>query len=120
LLTTLTILMLGLMWLSHYPYFLLNPGISTQFAPDFNDAGFRQIQIGDSRARVLELVGEPLWGCVKSNTGDPCGGRDWTYSYEKEAFPRFAWFHNGVWFDEAGNVQLMVSEIVYEDGGGDD
>jgi hypothetical protein len=98
------------------PYFALYPGISTQYARDFTDIGFRQIQIGDTQERVLELIGEPLWGCEKANADYPCSGTVWTYSYQSETFPIFAWLHNEVRFDAEGRVETLWTDVVY---GGD-
>lgn len=40
--------------LIHYFYF------RTEYAPGYTEAAFLSVQIGDSRERVIELLGEPL------------------------------------------------------------
>lgn len=54
--------------LIHYFYF------RTEYAPGYTESAFLAVQIGDSRERVIELLGEPL------RVGDDSVGETLIYS----------------------------------------
>jgi hypothetical protein len=102
-------LVTGLVFLEGY--FPLAPGLGTHFAPDYSEAAFDQIQIGDSKERVLELIGEPLERCDMGRTKD----QFWCYSTDGGfLLLDFAWLYRAVYFDAEGRVIELVRDIFYD------
>jgi hypothetical protein len=93
-------------------YFAPAPWIGTHVAPDYNEEGFDQIQIGDSKERVLELIGEPLRraGCDIPE----CASQTWVYSEDLTCCLDFAWLYRDVSFDAEDQVIGVSREIFYD------
>ncbi len=93
-------------------YFAPAPWIGTHFAPDYTEEGFDQIQYGDTKERVLDLIGEPLYH-------DKCGYREcepqvWVYSEDLSCCVDFAWLYRDIGFDEVGKVRFITRTIYYD------
>ncbi len=92
-----------------YPYFIFDPSINTQYSADFSTERFQQIQIGDSKAHVLALIGEPLKTCERNNN---CVGSYWTYSaYANRNLLNLGWFYYAIRFDVKDRVRAIGQEI---------
>jgi hypothetical protein len=92
-------------------YFPLAPGLGTDFAPGYTEAGFDQIEIGDSKERVLELIGAPLERCDMGRSKE----RFWCYSTDKRyGVFDLAWLYRAVTFDAEGRVTRLYRDIYYD------
>jgi outer membrane protein assembly factor BamE (lipoprotein component of BamABCDE complex) len=98
--------------LLHETYFSPDPGINTYFSSGYTEEGFNQIQTGDSKERVLELVGKPLMRCEPPRD---CSNSVWTYAYQSETFDLFAWFYRELQFDSDDKVQEIRKEVIHHD-----
>jgi hypothetical protein len=92
-------------------YFEPHPAIDTKFPAGYTEAGFDQIQIGDTHERVRELIGDPLERCSHGRSTEYF----WCYSDDGGfAYWDFAWLYRAVSFDEAGRVRELYRDIFYD------
>ena len=81
------LLLLAVMVRFHYgpadALFTLIVGTSTEWAPDFTEARFDQVSIGDSQEDVRRVIGDPL--------------RSWSYTYSEGPLTiwAYAWQRTG-------------------------
>ncbi|MDX2159966.1 MAG: hypothetical protein SF162_01450 [bacterium] len=106
-----SIMLFVLSWPLVESYFEPYPQIDTRFAAGYSEAAFDQIQMGDSKARVQALVGEPLTDCLGFASDD----YNWQYTCDG-AFGLFdfAWLHRAVWFNAQGEVWQIVERVHYD------
>ncbi len=87
-------------------YFFPCPAIDTHFAPGYSEQKFQDIQVGMTKAEVLQRLGPPL-----NRTTDP----SWVYSRDGAlGIWDFAWLVRVVNFDENDIVKEKVAWVAYD------
>lgn len=94
------------LWVGVEGYFAPYPAIDTRFAPGYSEAGFRSIQVGMTKAEVLQRVGAPF---------NAVQDQGWMYSQDGACgWWDFAWLMRGVNFDATGRVTDVTTFTAYD------
>jgi hypothetical protein len=103
-------------------YFVLYPSIDTEYAPDYTEEKFDEIQIGMSKDEVINMLGEPfIEDSTKNLDGVDLGFRYpdgtteiWSYTGDGACwFADLAWLGRWVYFDKNGKVTAKNKSIHY-------
>lgn len=83
----------------------------TEYAPGYSEAAFQSVKIGDSRAQVIALLGEPLSVHSVGTEGAETWGEWWRYSWSPSGKN---YLLRTIMLDSEGRVLRVVSETYWD------
>jgi len=92
-------------------YFRFDPWIDTERSKNYDEKKFNTLKIGDSKEKLIELIGLPLSISQDDNTPTQA----WYYTGDgKCEWGDFAWFERTVIIDSTNRI-VRIQKILYND-----